>query len=931
MAFPVDQLPVTVELAGVVSPGVWEDISSYWRTTASPIMISRGRADEASQAAPQTANLTIDNADGRFTPRNPTGPYYGRLGRNTVCRIKVGTSIRLLGEVSDWPQRWDPSETDQHVPITVSGQTRRLGQGRPPALTGLRNYILANEPICYWPLDEGELAGHGRNHGDRGYNFYPWPVSGIFRPVIKFAAGELGFNLPNGLQILRTNAQGASEPYLRGDVALSSSYVAVDFLFRFPEIAAQLTLTVGDYGGGNWELTTRQGAFDDVQLARTNLATGVTTGLNDSAVLEAMTDGELHHMRLELLEDGADVDYNVYVDGASVMGGTVAATALNGCSLVVFKYPQLTNEQPMALGHVVVWDTDPGPASDAVNAMTGYDGETAADRIDRICGEQLVAFTLVGTAADTARMGPQIEGDILAQVRNAAAADLGTLYEPRDQLGLAYRTRASLYNQAPTATIDYAAGELAPPIEPTDDDQLTRNDITAKRRDAGSARATLETGPLSVLEPPDGVGPYPDEVEVNVHTDAQLGDVAGWLLSMGTWDESRYPVVTVERAAPDVVANPTLSNALLDVDIDDAIVIENLLRTPEDVRLLVRGYTETINQFVHTFAFNCSPAGPFQVGMYGDDTPPVTGGRYNPGGLRIWEGLTTTETEIEVLIDEPGIPGVDAGSGTPFPDAMFSDRDLPFDIMIGGERMTVTAVNTPDVQFVSNAPAVSGSNVSLNPTLPPFTQAGDLVLIFASSRALAATVDTPAGWVTLLDAGHVRVFARHYDGVWTMPTISFTGGAAGEDTIAQCCSFRGISIGVFQSVQTNAAAQNIATPGVGGLSAARVAFWLGWKADDWTSVAPINHPGAIEIQERTSGAGFDASQVWDYKIFRDPNETIPAATFVVSGGAAAASKGAVILFWLGQTLTVTRSVNGVVKSHSAGAALKMFEPARYAL
>lgn len=923
MTFPNDVLPVVVELAEIVSPGVWTDITADVRTEAG-IIISRGRADEAGQTAPQTCSLTIDNALGKYTARNPAGPYYGRLGRNTLLRVKVGSSVRFLGEVAEWPPRWDASERNNWVPLTVSGIMRRLGQGSPPLVQGLRSFVIAEDPNNYWPLDEGELAGFGRNAStNSSYPFYPWPTGGPARPVFKFGAGELEYNLPNGLQITRTNAGGASYPYMRGDIALTGSELTVDFVFRHGTNPAQLTLAINDYNDNIWQLTLRAGAFNDVQMAHELRSTGATTGLSDSSALSAMTDGRTHHVRLSLAQDGADVDYNVFVDGEAVLGGTAASLVMNGCAFLTFRYPLVSGtETPVTLAHVAVWEVASSTAPDAYSAMTGYAGETAAERMDRVLGEAGIGFTLVGSLADSVPMGSQVDGDVLAQLRDAAAADMGSLYEPRDTLGIAYRTREATYNQAASVTINYAAHELMPPLEPTDDDQLTRNDITVKRTGGGSARAVLTSGRLSTQAPPAGVGPYQDEVTVNVAGDGQLSDVAGHKLLHGTWDENRYPVITVERASPPVVANPTLDAALLAVEVDDMLALVGLggRGIPDDVFLIVRGYTETLAPYLHTFEFACTPAGPYRTGVWANDVD-TTGSRYSPGGIRTWEGLTTTETALEVLIDDGGL---------------FGDDDVPFDIVIGGERMTVTAVDPTTQQFVANGTGDSQNNLPVTPGFPPGTSFGDLVLIFASIRnSGTGTPDQPASWVTLADFGNVKLFARHYDGVWTMPTVTFTGGAAGQDTIAQACSFRGVSIGAFATTQLNASQQDIPLPFFGGTgggvpAGARLILWLGWKQDDWTSVANLPYAGAVEINERV-GTALDAAQVWAYKLVTDPHESIPSLFFDVAGGAAAISRGLVVMLWPGQTLTVTRSVNGVQKAHSSGQPVELWQAARYAL
>src|SRR5262245_57132375 len=60
--------------------GGWFDISGYVRY-ADQIRISYGRTDAGAQVQRGTCRLTVDNRDGRFSPRNPLGVWYGSIGR----------------------------------------------------------------------------------------------------------------------------------------------------------------------------------------------------------------------------------------------------------------------------------------------------------------------------------------------------------------------------------------------------------------------------------------------------------------------------------------------------------------------------------------------------------------------------------------------------------------------------------------------------------------------------------------------------------------------------------------------------------------------------------------------------------------------------------------------------------------------------------
>jgi hypothetical protein len=109
-----------------------------------------------------------------------------------------------------------------------------------------------------------------------------------------------------------------------------------------------------------------------------------------------------------------------------------------------------------------------------------------------------------------------------------------------------------------------------------------------------------------------------------------------------------------------------------------------------------------------------------------------------------------------------------------------------------------------------------------------------------------------------------------------------------------------------------------------------VVLVLGWKQDDWTSVATLS--GLTEIGDVPSTDGNDQGLIWDYVIQTNP-ALVDLGSFVVTGGASAISKSAVVAFVGGfQTMTVSaRSVNGVVKSHASNTLLAVDNPIVMAL
>jgi hypothetical protein len=311
--------------------------------------------------------------------------------------------------------------------------------------------------------------------------------------------------------------------------------------------------------------------------------------------------------------------------------------------------------------------------------------------VERLCEEEGIAFRAIGDLDDSARMGAQLPATLMDLIRAAADTDGGMLYEPREVLGLGYRTRTSLYNQDVRLALDYEAHELAATPSPVDDDQAIANDVTVTREGGSSARAVLETGALSVLEPPDGVGRYGSEVMVGVEYDLDLFDQAGWRLHLGTTDEARVPQLAVNLAHPSFSGDAALTEDARELEVGDRVTVANppSQLPPEDISQIVQGYAEELGNFEQSITLNCSPASPYEVAVYDVQ------GRYESYGTTLNEDLDSTETGVDVTT--PTGP-------------LWSTAASGFDVMIGGERMTVSAVGAAagTVQTLTVTRSVNG-------------------------------------------------------------------------------------------------------------------------------------------------------------------------------------------------------------------------------
>lgn len=201
------------------------------------------------------------------------------------------------------------------------------------------------------------------------------------------------------------------------------------------------------------------------------------------------------------------------------------------------------------------------------------------------------------------------------------------------------------------------------------------------------------------------------------------------------------------------------------------------------------------------------------------------------------------------------------------------------------------------VTFNNVGAVAHGNNASVTPGLPASIGAGVALLVFAAIRNSGTGEPVrPAGYTTILSFGNMALFGKISTGTESAPTIAFTGGVANATTSAQMASFSNVAslTPIAAATLLNASAQNISTPAVAVPAAGALVLYLGWKQDDWTSVANLVDGYTDEIGEPFSVLGDDQGIVWD-RYFPATKLDIFATSFIVTGGASAISRGAVVV------------------------------------
>ncbi|MFE2323579.1 hypothetical protein ACFXD5_06595 [Streptomyces sp. NPDC059385] len=909
--------------------------SVYWATSLDGPWTLAGTATGTGTTSIFSGTAPLEIAPTQFTTAGARLPWRGRLHRAEVRSSIGGTAVanpdvrakavgttswtdaagrtwtvagaaavtnreyRLHAEVSSWPPRWDVSGRDVYVPIEASGILRRLGQGAKALASTLRRRLPSQNPVAYWPMEEGRNAVQAYSPlatcqplSVTGFTFGAddtCPGSSAL-PSINAAAA-----LSGPVPIYTSPSGGYLVSFLYSLTALPASD-SVLLAFSTSGTAGTIVLTLSS-DGFNFTGYSSSGSvlFNNLYFAPMLAGAGKWFRVDISAQTNA-GNTDFHVGFVEV--DGGGISSNFSISGTP---GTVTSLQTAFGALL----------SDMKIGHVAVF-----PSSDLNvwgGSDNGYGGEAPSARILRLATEESVP---AGSDYAPTPLGAQRPGTLLALLDECAAADGGVLYEDRDRIALRYRSRTSYYNQPIALTLNYeTAGEVAPPLEPVDDDQRVRNDRTVTRIGGSSARAVAETGPMSVQAPPNGVGIYDDTVNLSLDSDSQPQPIADWLLHLGTWDEARYPTVHINLAAA-----PHLIPAVLALDIGDRIQIINppAWLPPGPIDLIVEGYTEVIGHPSDwDIVLNCSPAGPWSVAVA--DSTSV--GKADTTASTLGAAATNTATTLLVDTTQDDTVGVTRWAEDP--------AEYPFNLEVGGEVVTATAgapyASDTFTRTVSNGWGTSSSGLTWGTANG---SASDRSV--ASNRGVVTLATSPSTlrFQVLPDAvGDCEIRCALAVGatatgasLTSSIVMRYTGTSDYYRLRLQFTTAGTIVLSVHRdATQIDASVTPGVSYGPGDLIQARVRL-IGHRvlARVWASTAaePIlwHIDRTITTSTIVSGqVGIAAGAVGGNT---NVSPEIRTDDFVVVGP---------------QRMTVTRSVNGIVKAQAAGEDVRLAQPAVAAL
>ncbi|QRV28821.1 hypothetical protein I6J39_17010 [Streptomyces californicus] len=803
-----------------------------------------------------------------------------------------------VGEIASWPSRWAPSGQDAWVPVEGAGILRRMQQGRKALNSTLRRRIPSGAPVAYWPMEEGDSATQA---------YSPVPrCAPLVAPGLDWASAD---TLP-GSSPLPTITAGATLKASVPAYPASTSWQLEFVYFRAVEPTLLMPILELATGVSPWpRLSVRIGPGGGVTIMGTS-----ADGESSSALLTGGSGpvaGQWNRFRLTLTQDGTLVRISVLILPIGGSGGvwnqsfTGTVGPLRGISGSYTSVLEAT-----AIGHLSVFSSTGVQVMDY--ADHGYNRETAGARAVRLATEEGVQLAVLGDPADSALMGPQRPQTLVELLHECAEADGGILMERPDALGLVYRTRASLYNQSPKLVLPY--GAIAPSLEPVEDDQAVRNDVTASRRGGGSGRAVVETGPLSVLPSEQGgVGVYDESVELNLADDAQAQPMASWLAHLGTVDEARYPSIKVN-----LHKHPELIPAALRLRIGDLVRLTGLpLWVGESTTdLHVMQIQHEPRPRAWTVTLVCTPASPYRVGVVGD----TVHGRVDTSGTVLAAPVTEGATAWPITVT----------AGRAWITTAEYPSDFPFDVKAGGEVATCTAITGQAEDDFTGRTVSAGWGTA--PSGQPWTLLGGVPGDYAVSGGVGQHSMTPRDTIrhTLASASAADQDLR-FD--WSLNSLP-VGDSAYIFPMVRASGATSMYFGRVQVAASGAMTLTLRKR-VGGETQLGSAYATGltYAPGAWYTVRLSIIGSTLAMKMWLRGTAEPTG--WQLSV-TDSDLTAPGSVgcrSLLGSAATTASLTASFdnLHCGPQQMTVARAVNGIRKGHSSGTDVRLAHPTIVAL
>lgn len=496
---------------------------------------------------------------------------------------------RFYGMVNEWPVRWEGLEST--VSVTCTDLFKWLGN-QPEMQAMLVNEVLLDDPIVYYPLSEpadatsaGDLSGtasvatlavtQAGSGGTLEFGTGEGPLGGLPAPVFTPASSSAGKYLTADLGPNFVDANVSFRA--RVECWFSTSTTNRVLLGLASADGSTKLVILLESGTGKVVLEKDQGGFGDqtTVFATPNLA-----------------DGELHYLL-----------YHEFANELTIDGTTYTTSTFNGPDLQMLSVGGYANNRLWngTISHVAVYLRSVTTAEltpHQTTGTTGHVGEDADDRLSRLASYIGLTVSTTGSTFDGMASQAALGRQPLEHFREVERTESGKLLASRSAAELTFQSRDVRYNPTAAVSIEYADLETSG-VEMADDDQRMVNTVVASRPGGATQRIVDQTAR-------DLYGPKQQDLDLFKDSDLSVTDAANWLVSRYADPPPELRSVPLEASTLGLTAY----RALLGADVSTVLEVTDMPdEAPSSTQTVtVEGYTETITQAQHKFAFHTSRA-----------------------------------------------------------------------------------------------------------------------------------------------------------------------------------------------------------------------------------------------------------------------------------------------------------------------------------
>jgi len=569
------------------------------------------------------------------------------------------TAFEFSGAVVSWPLDWDITGNNSWAAITASGILRQLRQGTNPVQSPLRRQLAGTAGLRgYWPLEDGEASK----------SFSSVTPANTPATFVGTAPAQENTLAGGGPAPTVTDAAGGSITAVVHTTPGISTGVATMFLAKLPVLPATKTRIARFRASRGpvpiWDLSIDvTGIYVEGIAADGSVATSAINALPPIDFTEWFAwQLETDNSSTPGSTDWAAITHQVGLPTYWAQTGTVT-----GATVTDFNWIQLTGAQGTSFAHLWSGSNTLPFVTDSFSLVSaGYEGELAADRFARVCGEAGIPYIVQPGTSE--KMGPQPRGGTLAILNACGKADYAVIAERGS--GLEFIPRSARWNLAARMTLSKAAGEIDGVPKPVRDDQKLVNKFTMSRTDGGS---TTYQNDASVAR----VGTWEDSDTINVFDDSVLPNQAAWRVNVGTVKAMRWPSLSVNYARNRLLI-PSWRTRSYGFRLTATTGLAQLTGNEADV--VVEGFSATLWPNGWTVEMNAASARVWRTAV-ADDT-----GIY---GRVDSDACTTTALISSTALSIP----ITTTSGQLKWDNTAGLWTGGVDFNIGGERVTVTSIS----------------------------------------------------------------------------------------------------------------------------------------------------------------------------------------------------------------------------------------------